>query len=1143
MSVSTIGWILTGLAGLFLLVGFLMGLKRGFKKSLFRLLWLLGTVVVLLIFSKLITKALLNINMSFLNLEVDGMACDTLAQYLTEVIKSNATVQKYITNTATLESLATSMPIVIGNLFVFVILFWILRYLLWPIWALLARNIGKAEREKLRRHEITVSTEKKRPWLGALMGVFAGLLICLVTYMPIVGVTSLATELESVYVSSDTETGTSRTTLLADMLGEENVQYVYVFRDSTVGKAFDVVGLNKLDGLLFDSVTTVTVDGTKIETTSEIRRVVRVYDNIMRVQDIDYDNLTKADVDTLVSLCTDVVNDAFSSGIVNVLFDNMIPDFIKSVTEDNDYPVKVPSLGDTVLDDGVNEAISTFQDITAKYLKGELLNTISIVKYLNDQDLFLPIYNGFKTEDFNELEQKVKNLSEDTVNAIVDKIFDYKVVSDITPIALNTGVHYACEQLKTIFEEKPNIDINNAIKQSLKTILNNAVAVYKNLDTDVAPYVAPDNFSNVGVIVDELISLNFITNNTYNGLVSKANTELKTYIKDALQKAELDSDVDVLVDKLTALITRDSQGKIALNFENDSSIAGNIAKAYIEYRDEHTDSDFEDYDLVTIGEWIDSAKGTVILNTISTDAINLVFDYAKSEYSEIDFDKLQGIKASLITLISDPTKSVKTEAGLLKPVYEEIKKLDDATDAKEYLKTGDNLARIGEAIDDAITGGSVVLTNDNIHAVLVEVLDDMGRVIPDDIANIVVTGEGDTAVTVLDTIKKNVESLNKYKSEFEKLKVLFDMDFDTIDATLGAQLDTVKGTTLLGNVIKPIVEHFIDEYATQIDNDKKATDTSYSNELGDILRKAKNNVKDIVSYETELGYVATLKEINFTSIDIGAIGAKIDAVKSSVLLSNGVLTEIIEYAFDEAIKGKDDDLKTALQGIKGNISKVVESTTATFETELGYLNTLSNIDFDVDNLTTIGSTLDTMKGSVLIGDQIPSIIKYVLQDYANEQTDMTLKAIIENMKNNVSSTILSYEVELGYFDTLKNMDKNPTDLNSVGATLDTLESSTIIGNQVQAITEYVFDKKLESLTTNEYYGTLVAIRGNIANINANNKTYAEEFGYMQLALDYANNSTEENLLALKTACLDGEDSKSVVITKNIIDTFGTKFAS
>ncbi len=1138
MSVSTIGWILTGLAGLFLLVGFLMGLKRGFKKSLFRLLWLLGTVVLLLIFSKLITKALLNINVSFLNLEVEGRACDTLAQYLSEVIKSNATVQKYITNTETLESLATSMPVVIGNLFVFVILFWILRYLLWPIWALLARKIGKADREKLRRHEITVSTEKKRPWLGALMGVFAGLLICLVTYMPIIGVTNIAVQLDKVYVSSDTDTG--KTTLLSEMVGEENVQYVYAFRDSAVGKTFDTVGLNKLDGLLFNSVTTVTVDGTKIETTAEIKRVVRVYDNIMRVQDIDYDNLTKTDVDSLVDLCTDVVNDAFSSGIVNVLFDNMIPDFIKSVTDDPDYPVKLPSMGDQVLDDGANEALSALQDITAKYLKGELLNTISIVKYLNDQDLFLPIYNGIKTEDYAELEQKVKNLSEDTVNAIVDKIFDYKVVSDLTPIVLNTGVEYACEQLKTTFVEKTNIDINNAIKQSLKNILNNAVVVYKNLDTDVSPYVATENFGNVGVIVDELISLNFVSNTTYNDLVRKANTELKKYIKDALQKTDLDNDVDVLVDKLTALITRDNNGNIVLNFEHDSSIAGNIAKAYIEYRDENKDLEFEDYDLATIGQWIDSAKGTVILNTISTNVINLLFDYAKSEFGdEMNFDNLQGIKASLNTLISSKTVSVEAEANLLKPVYEEIKKLNDAKDAKEYLKTGDNLSRIGKALDDAISGHSVVLTNDNIHTILIEMLDDMSNVIPDDIANIIV----DDDVTVLDTIKNNVESLTKYKSEFEKLKVLFDMDFDTVDATLGAQLDVVKDTTLLGNVIQPIVEHFIDDYATQIDNDKKATDTTYNNELGDILRKAKNNVQSIGSYETELGYVATLKEINFTNIDLSTIGAKIDAVKSSVLLSNGVLEDIIEYAFDEAIEGKDDDLKTALQGIKGNISKVISSNTTTFETELGYLNTLKNIDFAEDNLTAIGKTLDGMRDSVLIGDQIPTIIQYVLQDYADEQTDEALKTIIVNMKDNVlSNNITSYETELGHLDTLKNMEKNPTDLNSVGATLDTLELSVIIGNQVQAITEYVFDKKLESLTDNDYYDTLVAIRSNIANIKANGKTYAEEFGYMQLALDYANDSTKENLLALKTACLDGENSKSVVITKDIIDTFSAKFA-
>ena len=74
---------------LFLLIGFLVGLKRGLKRTAVRGIWLAVVVVLLLILSTSITMKLLGLPIGkWIALEVDGEKFINLKDYLSAMLES-----------------------------------------------------------------------------------------------------------------------------------------------------------------------------------------------------------------------------------------------------------------------------------------------------------------------------------------------------------------------------------------------------------------------------------------------------------------------------------------------------------------------------------------------------------------------------------------------------------------------------------------------------------------------------------------------------------------------------------------------------------------------------------------------------------------------------------------------------------------------------------------------------------------------------------------------------------------------------------------------------------------------------------------------------------------------------------------------
>ena len=85
ISPQIISLIITGLALLLIAVQVIAGSIRGLKKSVFRLIWIFGWGVVCILISSVIAKLLVNMDISFLNIYVNGTKITTLPAYIQHI--------------------------------------------------------------------------------------------------------------------------------------------------------------------------------------------------------------------------------------------------------------------------------------------------------------------------------------------------------------------------------------------------------------------------------------------------------------------------------------------------------------------------------------------------------------------------------------------------------------------------------------------------------------------------------------------------------------------------------------------------------------------------------------------------------------------------------------------------------------------------------------------------------------------------------------------------------------------------------------------------------------------------------------------------------------------------------------------------
>ena len=322
MSANMIGLILNLVLLAAVGFGFLFGALRGAKKSGIRTIWLVVFLGVALLVSPLISKALINIQIS----PTEG----TIGQFIEAQIMNIPEIADIYADNAALQELVAGLPAALINLAVFMVLVPVamgISYIAYAINKAFLKNKKKNQiEEKVYTvkdgHPVVVNNpkpKKYRLW-GGVIGAIGGFVICFCLFLPINGTVHTIKQYIAPTASAETTESTFEYTelskLITENLGQDVVNIINAVDGTVLSK---VSGVLNVDLALYDAISTTKVNGETITLRKELNTLATVGETVLHIQNttdesgnINFQNL---DFDKLET----TVDAVFDSGLVKLV--------------------------------------------------------------------------------------------------------------------------------------------------------------------------------------------------------------------------------------------------------------------------------------------------------------------------------------------------------------------------------------------------------------------------------------------------------------------------------------------------------------------------------------------------------------------------------------------------------------------------------------------------------------------------------------------------------------------------------------------------------------------------------------------------------------------------------------------------------
>jgi len=712
------------LALLFILLGMLWGIIRGLRKTVSRGIFLLVTTIVLIFVTVPIANAILGISLNT-TITTNGVETQTtltiselISHFLTEFLGED-----FVNNNPGLTDLIIAFPKSIICVLLYIILFWVCKYLLLPLDYLLYRltlaprkkyedveDTSTEEDGKKKKKKVKVKYKKHRLW-GALVGIFVGILITFNTMIPFYGFMDIFNTINTIKINENSEDEISLSKLSDNMTDE----IIHGYNISATAQISDFTKLKALGLNIFDNLSAMEFGETKTNLRSEINSITATTNSINKLL-TDYNNLVvdgklkklnQEELDLLVTDTKEIITAVKTIKSIDALGDFIIPAACK-IMADNDMKItNNPNVDRLIIDTFV--AIAESQGIN---VFDELNALVDIIDYTNSQKILLPIINN--EFSFNAM---VTALDDNFAETFVNKLYNVKIVNVAIPHIVNIGLNYVADGLKVEVED------SNATNEQIKTDLNNMLSKFislaKTLDDSSKTLITTNSIVPLGGMLDAVKDSNIVTTNTYNNLIDYTTNKLREISDDIIPEDYRNffnngvlkniSKVNNWTQEMTSI---DEGIKILRNKEN--GILGDVQedKELREGLSVHLDVKSET--LENLGIALDKLENTILfgnkvetpiddsvytlspVKTLFVSIMDMMNDKITEKYAEgdsmRDFTKIiKTIKSNILNDNTSNTKFWETEMHYSAPLLEEVYSMIDADDFKITDNLGKNL--------------------------------------------------------------------------------------------------------------------------------------------------------------------------------------------------------------------------------------------------------------------------------------------------------------------------------------------------------------------------------------------------------------------------------------------------------------------
>ena len=195
MNASLVSNLVTSLFLIFVIIGFICGWVRGVSKSLTRLIIVVIVAVLSFFIVPAITKALLEMDISRLNIVLGDVKVLTVQDFITDMLRQIPVVEDIIESSPTFETVIQIAPQVIVNVILFIVAFFLMKWISMIIYWIIAGIFFSRKKMK---------DKDKHNFIGALVGSVQGLMVAFVLLVPFYGIIETARPVSAVMLQKQT---------------------------------------------------------------------------------------------------------------------------------------------------------------------------------------------------------------------------------------------------------------------------------------------------------------------------------------------------------------------------------------------------------------------------------------------------------------------------------------------------------------------------------------------------------------------------------------------------------------------------------------------------------------------------------------------------------------------------------------------------------------------------------------------------------------------------------------------------------------------------------------------------------------------------------------------------------------------------
>ena len=1020
-----INLIITGIVLLFLLFGFLWGFIRGLKKTTLRGGWLILTAILCLLIAPLISQLICNINISGLNININGTVATNIKEAITLAL-SSALSATNLESLPMLTSLTDKLPIIILSPFVFVILFWLLKIILLPFNAILAKVLfGKKKNKKENSKSQTLGNEllnkkeakatvKKYRLYGGLVGIVVGLIVCCATFVPVFGVLNIAKELNETQITVTTEsenttstlnaensnqTSTKEMSLLEYLLGDKVSYYNEI--ESSVGiNILKYTGVQGISSMQFTTLTTTTINNTKVSLSSDVKSALSISNDLQTISNFNANNLTKESLSTVINSTISILNKSKQITLLQIVSQEDISQICDEVLNNPDSPISLPYISDDFTNSLVRTAIGSLSNYNMSHIIDDAISLINIVKSANDNDVLIPIINN-EIKNENETVSFIASISDKFYNDVIDNLFNIDIINSIIPMSADYGIKELCNYLDIENTEETIKDID-IIKQFAKNVVKDTKNILKEFDLD-SKYVINENaIKLVGNLLDD-ITKNYSTE-TSKYVISPT---LKTKL---LEKAE-----DKLIDKLNENDNQDLNNVLTPIIKNLSNINDFISefnklgevfkysKPYLDFAtNEPTLDKACDLDITNLGIALDILDTTTIVNNKTYTLYNYVLEkyVKKSTFNNVPLENL----ATHLKLSDNNTISYEVELTKLTDLYKQAVDIVRKNDINNLLES-EEIKVLGKNLQTLKVKNNLQTTDslfdvDTLVIDLLEIVSNMN--IDEDMKQVII----DTRTEIINTQDKStIDYEVEFTHIYNAMQTLKNSNTNTINDYLDVADAIVNGTnelkasTILSRPIYNLIDKNIpnsDKYSElfikTIINTLKANIETKSQQVD-----AKNEINNFIKLFNQLDNLENLNENdNDFEQKLAEISNVVEYINTNSILLTNLKTETISQLFS-IVKDNvtNNDLKTALDTAKEDATNSQQTIYQIYQDIKSLKDEYSDLSYSEDDLT------DTTLSQ--INSKLKSTVN--LLSFSSKTTNEIYSLIIDSIKNDATKKI------------------------------------------------------------------------------------------------------------------------------------------